>query len=159
MLLLWAAMVFTERKTHFKRLLLGTRDEKACALFFVYLLLPPPPLSLSLFPHHTHTLSLSLLPPPPLPPHPLYHMYTDLNVHTRTYMHTFTRACFCNRVALFGTISPKDRTLGGSPQCHGAAMPRGRFSNSPITQLLETSYSLKNSKLETSYSLKNKRGF
>ena len=47
---------------------------------------------------------------------------------------------------------------GDSPQCHGAAMPRGRFSNSPITQLLETSYSLKNSKLETSYSLKNKRG-
>ena len=37
------------------------------------------------------------------------------------------------------------------------AMPRGRFSNSPITQLLETSYSLKNSKLETSCSLKNKR--
>ena len=33
----------------------------------------------------------------------------------------------------------------GSPQCHGAAMPRGCFSNSPITQLLETSYSLKNS--------------
>ena len=37
-------------------------------------------------------------------------------------------------------------------------MPRGRFSNSPVTQLLETSYSLKNSKLETSYSSKNKEG-
>ena len=37
-------------------------------------------------------------------------------------------------------------------------MPRGRFSNSPITQSLETSYSLKNSKVETSYSLKNKGG-
>ena len=47
---------------------------------------------------------------------------------------------------------------GGSQQCHGAAMPQGRFSNSPITQLLETSYSLKNSKVETSYGLKNKRG-
>ena len=48
---------------------------------------------------------------------------------------------------------PVKVTIGGQP-----AMPRGRFSNSPITQLLETSYSLKNSKLETSYSLKNKRG-
>ena len=35
---------------------------------------------------------------------------------------------------------------------------RGRFSNSPITQLLETSYSLKNSKLETSYSFEEQEG-
>ena len=53
--------------------------------------------------------------------------------------------------------TPTVAGTGGSPQCHGAAMPRGRFSNSPVTQLLETSYSLKNSKLETSYSLKNSK--
>ena len=77
----------------------------------------------------------------------------------------FVCVCVCSGVA--GQKSLQESQIywthgsgrsGGSPQCHGAAMPRGRFSNSPITQLLETSYSLKNSKLETSYSLKNKRG-
>ena len=58
----------------------------------------------------------------------------------------------------WGAARVRSIEWGGTPQCHWAAMPRGRFSNSPITQLLETSYSLKNSNLETSYSLKNKRG-
>ena len=47
--------------------------------------------------------------------------------------------------------------MGAARNATGPAMPRGHFSNSPITQLLETSYSLKNSKLETSYSLKNSK--
>ena len=85
---------------------------------------------------------------------------SNTHAHTQTHTHTHTHTTENKKQVLqhtncYSLAMRKER--GGSPQCHGAAMPRGRFSNLPITQLLETSYSLKNSKLETSYSLKNSK--
>ena len=136
-------------------------------------LLPSRPLSLSFLSLYPPLSSFSASTPPPPPPL----LSLSLSVFVPFGLISLSHCvCFCFSVCASVCVchahmlahthrhsswvhTQAGRFTGGSPQCHGAAMPRGRFSNSPVTQLLETSYSLKNSILETSYSLKNKRGF